>query len=69
MSSAHPGQTKRVLAALGPAHAGWRANETQPRTSFTLGRVRFPEDLVEVFTEAVKRNAPIDEPIIGDVDL
>ena len=28
-----------------------------------------PEDLAEVLTEAAERNAPVDEPIIGDVEL
>ena len=28
-----------------------------------------PEDLAGVLAEAAERNAPVDEPIIGDVDL
>lgn len=28
-----------------------------------------PEDLARILTEAAERSAPIDEPIIGDVDL
>ena len=28
-----------------------------------------PEDLAQALTEAAERNAPLDEPIVGDVDL